>query len=54
MEVGCGTGNVSCFLSAKGYEVTGCEYHRTAMEISYENSTKTRGDAFSLPFREHN
>ena len=52
LEIGCGTGNVSNFLSAKGYEVTGCEYFPEALEIAYENFTKVRGNALSLPFKE--
>ena len=52
LEIGCGTGYVSSFLSAKGYEVTGCEYFSEAVELAYNNFNITRGDARFLPFKE--
>jgi len=51
LEIGCGTGNVSSFLSEKGYKATGYEYFPRAFEIAYGNFTKVRGDAFLLPFK---
>jgi ubiquinone/menaquinone biosynthesis C-methylase UbiE len=51
LEVGCGTGNISRYLSLKGYNVTGYEYFPRALELAYENFTKVRGDALSLPFK---
>ncbi len=51
LEIGCGTGNVSSFLSAKGDEVTGCEYFPEAIELAYKNFNMVRGDALFLPFK---
>lgn len=50
LEVGCGTGNVSSFFSLKGYEVTGCEYYREAIEQAWPGFRIVLGDATSLPF----
>lgn len=50
LEIGCGSGNVSNFLSAKGYEVTGCEYYQEAINIAWPSLLKIQGDANNLPF----
>ncbi len=50
LEIGCGTGNVSSFLSRKGYDVTGCEYYREAIERAWPGVRIVQGDARSLPF----
>lgn len=52
LEVGCGTGNVSNFLSQRGYSVTGCEYYRTAINLAWPGFKIVQGDANSLPFKD--
>jgi SAM-dependent methyltransferase len=50
LEVGCGTGNVSSFLSRKGYEVTGCEFYPDAIQGAWPGFRIIQGDANDLPF----
>jgi ubiquinone/menaquinone biosynthesis C-methylase UbiE len=50
LEIGCGTGNVSSYLSTKGYNVTGCEFYKDALDAAWPGFTKVRGDALTLPF----
>lgn len=52
LEVGCGTGNVSSFLSHKGYAVIGCELYAEAIEMAWPGFWKVQGDANSLPFKD--
>jgi SAM-dependent methyltransferase len=53
LEVGCGTGNVSSFLSKKGYSVTGCELYPEALHIAWPGFLKIRGDSTRLPFKDN-
>lgn len=53
LEIGCGTGNVSSFLSRKGYEVTGCEYYREAIKRVWPGFRIVQGDADNLPFEDN-
>lgn len=50
LEVGCGTGNVSSYLSQNGYQVTGCEYHQEAIDMAWPGFDIVRADALNLPF----
>jgi SAM-dependent methyltransferase len=52
LEVGCGTGNVSSFLSLKGYSVIGCELYAEAIDMSWPGFLKVQGDSNSLPFKD--
>lgn len=51
LEVGCGTGNVSSFLSQKNYSVVGCEFYSEAINISWPGFMKVQGDTYNLPFK---
>ncbi len=51
LEIGCGTGNVSSFLSQKGYVVNGCEYFSEAIDIAWPGFPKIQGDATNLPYK---
>lgn len=53
LEIGCGTGNVSSFLSRKGYEATGCEYYYKAIKRVWPGFRIVQGDANSLPFEDN-
>jgi SAM-dependent methyltransferase len=52
LEVGCGTGNVSSFLSKKGYTVAGCELYAEAIDMAWPGFLKVQGDSNSLPFKD--
>lgn len=52
LEVGCGTGNVSSFLSHKGFTVTGCELYDEAINMAWPGFMKVQGDSNSLPFKD--
>ena len=51
LEIGCGTGNVSSFLSSYGYSVVGCEFYHRALHMAWPGFTKVQGSGLSLPFR---
>ncbi len=53
IEIGCGTGNVSRFLSQKGYLVTGCEYYHEAIEMAWPGFQIVQGNAINLPFKDN-
>ncbi len=53
LEIGCGTGNVSSFLSQKGYLVTGCEFYPEAIDIAWRGFQIVEGDANSLSFKDN-
>ena len=53
LEIGCGTGNVSSFLAAHGYAVTGCEYFSDALLMSWPGFRKVQGSATALPFKDN-
>jgi 2-polyprenyl-3-methyl-5-hydroxy-6-metoxy-1,4-benzoquinol methylase len=42
LEIGCGTGPISCFLAQQGYKVDGFDVSQTAIEIAQTNA-KARG-----------
>ena len=42
LEIGCGTGPISCFLAQQGYNVDGIDVSQTAIEIAQTNA-KDRG-----------
>lgn len=50
LEVGCGSGYVSSFLARHGYDVTGCEYYKDALEMAWPNFKQMQGSAEQLPF----
>lgn len=50
LEVGCGTGNVSSYLSSRGYSVTGCEYSEEAIKLGWPGFNIIKADARNLPF----
>jgi len=52
LEIGCGTGNVSSFLSSYGYAVIGCEFYYHALRIAWPGFTRVQGSGLSLPFRD--
>ncbi|WP_171650141.1 class I SAM-dependent methyltransferase [Paenibacillus foliorum] len=60
LEVGCGTGRTSCYLAAKGYDVTGIDIRSEmiskatlrAKEVNV-SAVFLEGDACSLPFESH-
>jgi SAM-dependent methyltransferase len=53
LEVGCGTGNVSSFLSLKGYVATGCEFYPDAIGKAWPGFLIVQGDANDLPFKDN-
>lgn len=53
LEIGCGTGNVSSFLSQKGYMVTGCEFYPEAIHRAWPGFRIVQGDANNLPFKDN-
>jgi 2-polyprenyl-6-hydroxyphenyl methylase/3-demethylubiquinone-9 3-methyltransferase len=57
LDIGCGGGFLSNFLSEKGHQVTGLDVSEDALEIAHRyDSTKKvsylRGNAYELPFNE--
>jgi SAM-dependent methyltransferase len=40
LELGCGTGPISCFLSARGYDVLGIDVSQTAIDMAREQAAK--------------
>jgi SAM-dependent methyltransferase len=59
VEVGSGSGRLSCFLAALGYQTCCVDYSMTALKAAQSNyaavgrdASFVAGDAFSLPFRE--
>jgi SAM-dependent methyltransferase len=53
LEVGCGTGNISNFLTQKGYQVIGCEFHAEAIHTAWPGFKIVQGDANNLPFEDN-
>lgn len=53
LEIGCGTGNVSSFLSQKQYSVTGCEFFAEALGMAWPGFIKVQGDSNTLPFKDN-
>lgn len=59
VEVGSGSGRLSCFLAGLGYQTCCIDYSMAALRAAQSNYAAARrrasfvaGDAFSLPFRE--
>lgn len=52
LEIGCGTGNVSSFLSEKGYSVTGCDFYNDAFDMAWPGFKTVQGSADNLPFED--
>jgi ubiquinone/menaquinone biosynthesis C-methylase UbiE len=53
LEIGCGTGNVSSFLSKKKYLVTGFEFYSEAIRRVWPGFQMVQGDAIKIPFKEN-
>jgi len=53
LEIGCGTGNVSSFLSKKRYLVTGCEFYSEAIRRAWPGFQMVQGDAINIPFKDN-
>lgn len=51
LEVGCGTGNISSFLSEKNYSVIGYEFYSDAINKAWPKFLIVQGDANKLPFK---
>jgi len=58
LEVGSGSGRLSCFLASKGYETTCLDYSPNALRVAVNNYRLSKnkgifvmGDAESLPFK---
>jgi len=60
IEVGSGSGRLSCFLASHGYETTCLDYSTEALRVAKENYKLTNvkghfvlGNAFNLPFPDY-